>query len=236
MTGNEFLKLKREEKDFTIRGFAKTSGIAPRMVSYYESGEKQLTSIPIEKAVRIFDLLGVEIEEFFCTYYPYKDNLDKALNLWHKENLREYEVASLKKRYYHRLMKIKERNSLNLTDYERLYLAYRELFDNRLSNQIVISDKEYEDLVLALNYQFRLLLNPFPENVIARSILDSLYHTEYLISDLSKFSGISYDHLRGCLDGNYNIEHMRVGLALSLCYILKVPFNDVFVRNISFLS
>jgi len=236
MTGNEYLKQKREEKIFTIRGFAKESQIAPRMVSYYESGEKQLSSMSIEKAVRFFSLLDIDIEDFFCTYYPYKDSLDDAINAWSKENPREYDVSSLKKRYYYRLMKIKERNSLTLTDYERLYTAYKSLFDDKLGERAEINDNEYDELIQTLNYQIRLMLNPLPENIIARNLLNALYHTEYLISDLSKFSGVSYDHLRGCLDGSYNIEHMRVGLALSLCHILNVSFKDVFIQNISFLS
>lgn len=236
MTGYEYLKQRREEKNFTIRGFAKESQIAPRMVSYYESGEKQLSSIPIEKAVRLFSLLDIDIEDFFCTYYPYKNSLNDAINAWNKENPREYDISSLKRRYYYRLMKIKERNSLTLTDYERLYAVYKNLFDDKLGKRAKLNDKEYDELIQALNYKIRLMLNPLPENIIAKNILNALYHTEYLISDLSKFSGVSYDHLRGCLDGSYNIEHMRVGLALSLCHILNVSFKDVFIQNISFLS
>ena len=236
MTGNEYLKQKREEKKYTIRGFAKESGIAPRMVSYYESGEKQLSSIPIEKAIRLFSLLDIDIEEFFCIYYPYKKDLDKAVATWNEENKREYDVNSLKKRYYYRLMKIKERDSLALRDYECLYTIYKELFDKNIKECDSITNDEYEKYILSLNYQIRLKLNPLPANVIAKKILDSLYHTEYLISDLSKFCGVSYDHLRGCLDGNYDISRMRVGLALSLCHILNVSFKDVFVQNISFLS
>ena len=49
MTGYEYIKQKRIEKGYTIRQFGKVVNITPRMISYYEAGEKPIEHISLNK-------------------------------------------------------------------------------------------------------------------------------------------------------------------------------------------
>ena len=72
MTGYEYIKQKRIEKGYTIRQFGKVVNITPRMISYYEAGEKPIEHISLNKMNKMFDVLEIDIEDFFDCYYPYK--------------------------------------------------------------------------------------------------------------------------------------------------------------------
>ena len=233
MTGNEFLRALREDKHMTVRGFATLCGFSPRTVSYYENGQNQISSIPSVKAIKMFGILGADIEQFFDDYYPYKDELDKSVLSWRGKHPKTLKRAIVKKRYYQRLAKIKERGNLAPDVFDGFMGDFRDIFDVVLADDVMTED-DYDRYILEFNYRLRKALNPLPDKSISHCIMDGLYHTEYSISDISKFCGVNGYHIRGCIEGTYDIETLRVGVALKICYVLHLSFNEVFGQNISF--
>lgn len=233
MKGNEYIKEKRKSCHLSIRGFAMLCDIAPRMVSYYEKGESPLTSLPVSKAVRYFTVLDCDIEEFFFSFYPFKTELDGMLLSWTEAHPRCYTISVLKKKYYLRLAKIKERSCISVEEYNMLAQKYKNLFERVLINKSVLSDKEYDQYIIPFNRLIRKTLSVFSNDsgTIAGQIEDAIYNTEYSFSDIGRFCGVTRLHLRGCLDGTYNMENIRIIFALKLCYVLGLDFNYIFKKN-----
>ncbi|MGO4970499.1 helix-turn-helix domain-containing protein [[Clostridium] aminophilum] len=237
MTGYEYLKEKRKEKQYSVRGFAALCDISPRTITYYESGEKSISSISLSKALRYFDLLGIDLESFFKTYYPsIETDLKEKVLLWRRDHEREYDLRRLKHKYYVRLTKIKERDSIPLRELDRINNLYKNVFMEQLSKNDTLTDQDYDQYILELNYQIRCSLSADETdkgNRITAILLDALYHTEYSISDLSKFCGVTAQHLRNCFGDVYDIQKIQLSLALRLCSALGLSFDRTFRANVS---
>ena len=234
MTGTEYLKEKRKEKGYTVRGFAAACGVAPRMVSYYESGEKSVSSMPVIKAQKYFGMLGINIETYFKEYYSYLSEVDSKVEEWYINNPRTLEKSSLKRRYCKRLAKIKERKYMDISDFDNIYNVYQDIFNNKVNHEI-LSENEYNRYILELNYKIRIALNPLNNEIseISKTVLDALYHTEFSITDISSFCGLSKQHVCSCIQGGYDIRLIHVISALKLCYVLDLSFEEVF-HEVSF--
>lgn len=227
MTGNEFLKVCREKKKLSIRSFASSCGIAPRMISYYEKGEKRIEAIPINKARLIFNLLDYDLESFFDEYYPYKESMNNKINEWKEQHQRVYDYALLKNRFYARLNKINERGRMDDAIFDTLWHHYVDTFD-LLKGKNVLNDNEYDKYILELNYNIRNAMTTAIENTISQKIMNALFHTEYSLSDIGKMCNITQQHLSGCINGEYDIESMRVLSFLKICYVLSIDQKTLF--------
>ena len=231
MTGYEAFKKYREESGLSVREFASKIGIAPRSVSYYENGHLLCTQIPIYKAIAIFELFGVSIEEFYDSYYPYKKELDAMVQNWKNENPRELNYEIIKARLYSRLAKIKQRKSILPEELEHIY----ELYDNVFNQQVIyidqngcMTDTSYEEYVLPIFYEIKKAMTEVPENHANQILLDSFFRKEYLYKDLVSFCDISKVRLLLLLNGEADFNKLHIITALKLCYVLDLKFDDVF--------
>lgn len=234
MTGNEYLKKRREELGLSIRGFASICDLSPRVVTYYEAGEKQIGSVPVRKGLQMFHVLNLDLKEYFNTYFPCEEEIKDKIIIWHTEHSRVYDCAVLKKRFASRISKIKARSNLSLIDFDRIYMSYRDCFESDVSEVSILSDEQYEQYILPLDSQIREALSPLPENKISREILSAIYHTDFSIMDVAAICQVTRHHLGACLEGKYDIEQIRISLALRLCAALDLDFDDVFRKNINF--
>ena len=96
MTGNEFIKNCRLQKGYSVRQFGKMADITPRMVSYYESGEKLLEHLPVYKCITMFRLLDIPVEEFFQKYYSIDTEVSKLVEKWRNEHPIDLDFNKLK--------------------------------------------------------------------------------------------------------------------------------------------
>jgi len=230
MTGNEYIKQKRIENHLSIRGLAMSCDIAPRMVSYYEKGEKLLSAMPVNKALRYFDAIGCDIKPFFSFFYPYSSELDSKLSAWAVEHPRCYDTLVLKKKYYLRLAKLKERKRISGKLYDSLMHDYQMIFNKELNGKTSISDEEYRYYILPFNAKLRGMLYALSDNNrIAKQIRISICNTEYSMTDMADFCDITGDHLKRCLDNDARISKMHVISVLKLCYVLGFDFDKVFI-------
>ena len=231
MNGQEALKYYRKLKGYSILQLAMMLELSARSITYYESGESPITSMPVSKAVEMFKLLDVNIEDFFDKYYPYKKDIDGKIQIWREKHPRILEVKVLKKRIYLRLAKIKERNNIPTTQLERLYSLFNKTFDElamEMDEEGYIVDNVYESMVIPLMYNIKVEMQKMPKDFTCKKILEAIIKTEYSVKDIAGFCNITHQHLAWCVKGKNDIRKMHIGIVLELCYVLKLDFMEVF--------
>lgn len=233
MTGYEYFKQKRIEKGYSVRQFGKVAGITPRMVSYYEAGEKSIERMPLNRINKLFGLLEIDIVEFFDCYYPYKENMDRAVENWKLENPVEYDFQKTKKKIYARLAQIKGRGVVEESKLNRIYDMYENFFCHECRKNLIgntISEEYYKKFINPILYQIKLAMSgDLPENDISRSIMDAFYKSNYKMKDVSKMCGIAPQNLNYYINGKFDYGSLHTDTALKLCYLLKLDFNKLFV-------
>lgn len=234
MTGNEFLKLRREECGYSIRKFADDIDVSPRTISYYESGEKRISAMSLNKCIYMFGRLGISICEFFDLYYPYKQSIDAEKERWTEQNPRIYNYGLLKKRLYLRMAQIKRRGRLREKELEEISALYDSFFKNPscpYSDGDDISPADYEKYIRPIYYKIKAGMNGLPSGGTGRIITDALYKTDFSISDAAAICEITKQHLNMCINGNFDFGAMHVYTALKICYLLELDFEDIFVKK-----
>ena len=71
---NELLREKRIEQNMTLKTVADKAGIALRQYQRYESGERDLLTASFVVACQVLEVLGIDIKDFFHTYYGKEEN------------------------------------------------------------------------------------------------------------------------------------------------------------------
>lgn len=235
MNGSEALKQFRENKGYSIRGLANEAGINFRNLTYYESGQRDISVMPINTALTLFNIYDEDIEIFIDTYYPFKSGLNAKVAVWRQNNPRITDYIVLKKRLYSQLAKLKERNRFDETELEKITKCYKNIF--RILEMSVdefgnISDELYEKYILPFSGMIEeKKAAPFPDDHIAEKIVKAICYSGYKRNDISNLIGIDSHHLRGCIKGTFDFKKMQSGNALKLCYLLGLDFKDTFVGN-----
>lgn len=231
MTGNEFIKNCRLQKGYSVRQFGKMADITPRMVSYYESGEKLLEHLPVYKCITMFRLLDIPVEEFFQKYYSIDTEVSKLVEKWRNEHPIDLDFNKLKKRIYARIAQIKSRGKVTADNLENIYDLYNDFFIQNPKNYIarqVITLADYEKYIIPIFYHIKSSMNIMPDEKIARTVLDALYKSDYTISDICVLCGITVQHLNDYLYGKRDFSAIHVDTALKVCYVLGLDFEDLF--------
>ena len=232
MTGNEYLKNRREEKGYSQKAFVELCDISQRYISSLETGERSLCGVPVAKIIRLFEVLDISCTDFYEKYYqPYFVCLDSRIAEWHKNNPRIYDRNFLKKRYYQRIAQIKGRNTLDITAMDGLFNAYKDCFLNELDDVKILSNEQYEKYILPLNCKIRSALSSMPQGPASKLIVSAIFQTEYSFADVAGICEVTVSHLRGCLDGTYDIMSVNIILALKLCRLLSLDFENTFVAK-----
>ncbi|MBR2045003.1 MAG: helix-turn-helix transcriptional regulator, partial [Agathobacter sp.] len=121
MTGYEFFRNARESRGYSAKTFAILMEISASNMYEYERGNRSFEVIPVYKAIQMFDEIGISLEEFFDTYYPYKTEIDERIKIWRQDNPREYQYQILKQRFMTRFSKMKARKILPQEKFDDLY-------------------------------------------------------------------------------------------------------------------
>lgn len=231
MTGNEFIKNCRLQKGYSVRQFGKMADITPRMVSYYESGEKLLEHLPVYKCITMFRLLDISVEDFFNKYYSIDTDMEMVVTQWNKEHPIDLDFNNLKKRIYARIAQIKSRRKITADNLESIYDLYNDFFSRNPKNYIAgqsITFDDYDKYIVPIYHHIKAAMNTLPDEKIARTILDQLYKTNYTISDICVLCGITVQRLNDYLYGKRDFSSIHVDTALKVCYVLGLDFEDLF--------
>lgn len=229
MEGYEAFKALRSNTGLSIRKFAAISNVSPRILTYYESGEKSLLYMSVEKAICFFSILDTSIPNFFYTYYPIKDEVKSAMEKWDSQQKKETDRDKIRTRIKNRIYKMKERGALGdpaikriMSEYEKqMHMMLQELGDRR-----ELTDEEYAQFISPVLHMIRKESQGNSEN----PVVNAIYNTEYSIHDVAEMIGISRQHLKANLNRN-ELKKMHIGTTLKLCCIIGVDFDELFDRS-----
>lgn len=230
MEGYEAFKKLRADTGMTIRSFAAKAEISPRVLTYYESGEKSLLCIPTEKAVSLFSILTVSLPDFYFRYYPIKEEVNRRIEKWNAERTRITDREQIKTRLKNRIFQMRSRALISASEKEFLLTAYESqmsMMAKALGNRKKLTDTEYEQFVLPVLY---LIKSASKQNSVDQRtfvVKDAICHTEYSIRDLADIVGVSQQHLKGRLNKN-ELEKLHVETVLKLCLALDISFESIF--------
>lgn len=232
MTGYEEFKQLRKNTGCTVRNFADQVGISSRSLTNYENGSLQLTAVSVEKCVRIFHLLGKDIPEFYFRNYSLREEVDEQLAKWQLMNPQVVNFMDMRVKLCNRLNKIRERHTIDEPILSRIIIDYNLTFEeleSRVGEDGCIIPEDYDLYVNPILYQIRWGNDEPKREGFGNYVNDKLFMTEYTYKDVANFIGITSEHLKNSIYGRYDYRKMHIGIALKLCYILNIPFQELFI-------
>ncbi len=231
---NEF-KNRRLKKKKTIRQVAAESGHSATTIHMYEKGEVSLDSISLGMAISIFDAIDTNVEDFFEDYFDIYSSVDKIISQIYESTPREYIYSKLKRRTMMRISRIKSSNRVSDDTYHMLELKYEDAFDTlkykTATTNGVIQAIDYENEYLPLLYSLRRLEEEIDLYTTRGKILDALYRTDFLKSDLARIADISKIRMSGYLSGKNDFKSISVLSAIRISYALGFRLEDLFYNE-----
>ena len=224
MNGKKALKHYRTEKGYSVRRFAALLQITPKTVYAYESQEVPLASMPTERAIRTFSLLEIDVENFFDSFYPYKDSISREIQLWQQKNPKELDFNVLKTRLNNRIVKAKERKILTEKEYMRVYNQFSKTFatlEKKKDNAGKILESDYIKYVFPVCRLMKKATYQIQDTYLREGFLNSQYN----LSEVADFCGISKRHFLSVVNGEREIGTLRILTVLKLCYVLELDFK-----------
>lgn len=236
LKGYEAFKNARENTGYSYREFAGIADISLSLLVYYENGQKSLLGMSVKKASEVFEILNISLYDFYMTYFFKELDVTDAVNIWKKDNPREYSVKKLYQRFKNRLFKLRERERITLEMHDKLYADLQAVFKMLENEGPYISDDFYEDYILDLEYQIgKCLEENLPEeekmkNETAIRINDCILHSDFSYKDLAAFVGITNRRLSNCKNMENGYDDMKIENALKICNVFSKRFEDIFVN------
>lgn len=227
MNGKEALKHYRNEKGYTIRQLAALLQVSPKTVYSYESKDVQVTSMPVSRAIVYFGLLGVDVEEYFDSFYPYKEELSAKVEKWHTDNLVELSYDKLKTRLTQRITKAKARQILSESLYEEIYtqcLSSFELLKGKTDSNGFISVVDHEKYIVPIYKRLKMETYLIEDAYFK----DKFAEAPYNLSELAEICDINGVYLTYVVNGKRELHTMRIITMLKLCYVLQLDFKKLF--------
>lgn len=229
MEGKDRFKEMRVNSGYSIRTFASLVGVSTSAVLGYESGKKHITSIPVYRAVVIFDAFHASLRDFLHDYYE----LETAIGERNLECIPndppalEHEIKKLKDRIYKRV----ERNTIDPS-------SAAELLERLSAAKAKVSEKDadfyagdiYREYLCPVSYQLNLLIKPIDASLpeANRAIIDALYRKDIAYDTFGSLCGVASEQLRQSIQQPYGVWKMHVGLVYRICYLLDLDFEGLF--------
>ncbi len=235
LRGYEVFKVARENAGYSYREFAAIADISLSLLVYYESGQKSLLGMSVRKAIKVFEILNISLQDFYLSYYYKEIDVSEVINQWERDNPREYSIKKLYQRLKNRIFKLRERKRIASDIYEKLYTDLQATFKLLEKEGTFITDEQYEMYVLEFEYQIgKCLEDNLPEeeqmkNETAIRINDCILHSDYSYKDLASFLGITNRRLSNCKNADNGYDDMKIETALKICNVFSAKFEDLFV-------
>lgn len=230
MEGYIAFRNHRKQMKLSQKELSALAGISPQEITVRENGREPLTGISVVKAIRIFNILNLPMEEFYEKYYPYKSEIKKNISKWKKNHPRTYDIKILKRWIYLRMIKQKSRDSLTEEEFMYIRDLYEKSFsylESKSDENGCITDELYDEYILNLLYEMKKSKKK-DCNPDAVRFLDLLYHTEFSCKDISDITGISPTHLNRCIKRNPSFSSLSVGMCLRISEVLGRRVTDLF--------
>ncbi len=235
MGSYQIIKEQREAAGLTIQEFCEKAGISTGAFVEYQNGTKSLLCIPLGKAVRMFSLIGIDIEKFYDGHFPgLRQETAQKLEEWRLGHPAELDFGKLKSRYRMRIAKMKERKFLSGMEADGLLCDYNGIFkelERHVDINGMIPEQVYREMVLPLSYG----LKQKQEGNKIRNAVSALLHEAILKSgmtyaDLGEIAGVTPRRLTACKTSPEGYSSMKISSVLKICHALNVPFDDIRAR------
>lgn len=226
----EFFKYKREETGMSVRKFCEKVGISVASCVGYQNGTKSLLYISLEKAVQIFSVLDIDIEQFYEEFFPeLKEGITDKIKEWEIRHQPELAYVKLRSRYRNYIAKIKERKLLPTEVIEQLQQEYKEIFNELemcADSNGNISESLYRESVVAFSFKIKQRIeNEKIKNPVSKLVNDYLLRKEMTYVDLAAIVDLHTDVLTKAKLSLKGYSSMNISSVLRICYALDVPVN-----------
>lgn len=225
MDGKDKLKELRVNSGYTIRAFALLMDMSPAVVFGYESGQKSITSIPVYRAVEMFDLFHVSLYDFLHEHYDLEAPLcgEIVKDTPNDAKVLLYEINKLEKRIHKNFERKKIEPDMAAELFSMLSLARENPNDDPPVDV-------YEKYVCPVSYLIKKTLKPINPSLPEANqlIIDGLYRKDLSYDLLAQMCGVNYDHVRKSIQKMEGVWHMHVGLVYRICYLLGLQFEEIF--------
>lgn len=216
----EFKQL-REKSGMTVREFCTDCNIGKTSYTLYSEGKSDLRDIRTETALKIFQVLNVDICSFYDKNFHYKAETDEIMKRWLLQHPRNYSYNDLKCKYRNRLATIKKRSDSKNASLQEIKNYQKEIFKDKLVavEDGMISESDYKTYILQLSYLIRKFQSSEEEQTV---LYDAMLHTDFTITELAEILDLSRIHLRRVMLHKENLSKMKIIKYLKLCYILEL--------------
>ena len=235
MTSYLFFREKREATGLTLREFGDKVNVSVSSLTEYQNGNKSLLSLPLNKAIRIFQAMNVDLEVFYSDFFPeLREETVQKVNLLKAEKHIELDYEKLKQRYRVRIAKIKERKKLSNSEIETLLSIFKNTFE-ALEAQTdfsgKISEKLYMEKIVPFSHMLKKKLTEDKiKNAAAAFIDDAFLKNDMTYAELGHIVDVTPKRLTMCRTSEEGYSNMKIGSVLKICYALNVPFKEFLLR------
>lgn len=226
----------RMSKGCTVSVLCTCTGISARTFTDYFSGKLSLKNIPSDSAILLFDALDTKLQDFYDENFPFIDELLRA-----KEKAKEKKLGISFKQYedrlYYKIIRYYYRKKMTLLDKEELEQKFNHTFysdevtkgyENIPADQIFLSYDEYlkyiKPIEIKLDYLQDKQSYAKEETLVYKKIVES----DFSLTEVANLCEVSRQHLKGCLDGRYKLQSLKVITALKLSFLLDLDFREIF--------
>lgn len=236
ITAGKKLNTIRQSKGLTILALYMKTGISTRTFSDYFSGKLSLKNIPADSAILLFDALDTPIFDFYDENFPFKEELSKAVEKAGKKKLSvsfgQYEDRlwyKISRYYYRKKITEAEREELKRMHDEAFYSSEpgKEFPYHARENAFLTYDeylKYIKPIEMKLDYLSDRESYADEETKVYRKIVES----DFTLTEVANLCEITRQHLKGCLDGRYKLQSLKIITALKLSFLLNLDFREIF--------
>lgn len=235
MTSYLFLREKREATGLTLREFCDKVNVSVSSFTEYQNGNKSLLCIPLNKGIRIFKALSIDLETFYSDFFPeLREETIQKVNLVKADRCIELDFEKLKQRYRVRIAKIKERKKLSNAEIETLLSIFKSTFEE-LETQIDLNGRIPENLYMEKIVPFSYVLKKKLavdkiKNSAAALIDDAFLKSGMTYAELGYIVDVTPKRLTMCRTSEEGYSNMKIGSVLKICYALNVPIKEFLLR------
>lgn len=217
MTDFEKFKALRCNAGYTVRGFASDANISTCVLVKYENGLKFITSISLERIVKMFVLLHASLPDFIADCYDFEREIASKMDAFmqsKKEVSFSKACEQLEARIYqnHRRKRISDSQEQNLL--------------NSLEKARNRGDKEMINSIIS---DLRFILKPIPQDLplVNQMLLEQMHRRNFTFPELAALCDVSSEQLRKSINSADGVYKMHVGTVYKICLILSIPFDKL---------
>lgn len=228
----QFIKEQRKASGLTVREFCEKADISIGTFTECQNGTKSLLCLSLGKAVRMFSVIGIDIEKFYEEYFPeLRQEMVQKLEDWRTEHPVERNFNKLRSRYRSYIAKMKERKDISDMEIKGLLRDYNGTFrelEAYVNEKGEITEELYKEKIMPLAYSLKQRQDESGiKNGVSRLIDEAILKSGMTYAELGKIVGVTPRRLTSCKTSPEGYSGMRIDSVLKICHALNIPFDEI---------